>query len=242
MGELHLEILVDRLLREYKVLVNVGQPQVTYRETVTLVSLGFGKFSREIAGKQQEAECSLEVSPIGLEKGLVFINEFPARELPIDFARGIEEGVTEASQNGPLAGFPMAGLQVVLKSVHYDPDTASHMAFKVAASGAFREAVSTAKPQLLEPVFRLDVLTPEEFMGNIIADLNGRRGKIDGMFARHGGMQAITGEAPLSTLFGYATDVRSVSQGRATFSMEFKQYMPVPVKVEQEILRKIGRL
>lgn len=241
MGELHLEILVDRLLREFKVHVNVGQPQVTYRETITQSHRVEGSFSREIAGSLQEAHCSLELAPIGIDKGVVFSSSLDPSALPKDFLKAVEEGVLESSQNGPLAGFPLTGLKVTLVHAQLNPDTGSAMAFKIAAATGFRAGVRDSRPQLLEPIFRLDILTPEEFMGNVIADLNGRRGKIEGMMARPGGMQAIVGEAPLSSLFGYATEIRSLTQGRATFSMEFKQYLPVPAKVEQDILKRMGR-
>lgn len=241
MGELHLEILVDRLLREFKVQANVGRPMVSYRETITSPSRGSGQFQREVAGKNHFAQLTLEIVPLARGTGFVFQNLSKNVEgLTDEFVRAIREGAKDSSEVGALAGYPLIDVGVNLISAVVNPDDASAMAFKIAAANAFREALRAAKSQLLEPIFKLEVVTPEDFMGTVIGDLNSRRGKVNHMTPR-GTTQVIDCEAPLQTLFGYATDLRSISQGRATFSMEFLEYAVVPPKAEQEILTRIGR-
>ncbi len=241
MGELHLEILVDRLLREHKVKANVGQPQVSYRETIEAPVYGEGLFEREVGGQMQFARVLLEISPLENGAGWRFENQLPVDgALSREFLRSVEKGALDAAEVGFLGGYQMVDLQVTLKEVTQRDQESTEMAFKVAAGMAFRDGVKKAKSLLLEPIFALEILTPDEFMGNVIGDLNSRRGKIHSMTPK-GGLQVIRAEAPLMTLFGYATDLRSVSQGRASFSMEFKQYMVVPPKVEAEILAKMGR-
>jgi elongation factor G len=239
MGELHVEILVDRLLREYKVKANVGKPQVSYREAITGSAQGHGVFDREVAGEKQFAEVNLSIEPKGLEGGVQFDGK-SAVGLDPDLLAAVKSGASEAADVGVLAGYPLMGVQIRLTSVKTRDKESTEMAFKVAASQALREALKSVKSQLLEPVFKLEIFTPEDFMGTVIGDLNARRGKVHSMEPKSGG-QVIHAEAPLAAMFGYATDLRSLTQGRASFSMEFLQYSPVPPKVEAEILHTMGR-
>lgn len=239
MGELHVEILVERLLREYKVKANIGKPQVSYRETITGTAQGHGHFEREVAGEKQYAEVTLKIEPRGLEGGIVFeSNAIPG--LSPDQQAAIKSGALEAADVGVLAGYPLMGVKVILVSTKMRDKESTEMAFKVATSMALREALKAVKSQLLEPMFKLEIFTPDDFMGTVIGDLNARRGKVHSMTPKPGG-QVIHAEAPLASLFGYATDIRSLSQGRASFAMEFLQYAPVAPKVEAEILNKMGR-
>jgi elongation factor G len=196
---------------------------------------------REIAGKTHSAEVSLEIAPLSRGAGFQYS---PANSsilnMTDELQRAIRDGAKDGAEIGALAGYPLIDVGVTLKGAKIVPDEASAMAFKIAAANAFREALKAAKSLLLEPMFNVEVVTPEEFMGNVIGDLNARRGKVTSMNPR-AGSQVISAELPLMTMFGYATDLRSISQGRATFSMEFREYTPVPPKVEQEILAKMGR-
>ncbi len=239
MGELHVEILIDRLLREYKVKANVGKPQVSYREAITGSAEGHGHFEREVSGEKQYAEVTLKIEPRGLVGGVTFENKARAGLDPDQLA-AIRSGSLEAGDVGVLAGYPLMGVNVSLIGYKTRDKESTEMAFKVASSMALREALKSVKSQLLEPVFKLEIFTPEDFMGTVIGDLNARRGKIHNMTPKPGG-QVIMAEAPLASLFGYATDIRSLTQGRANFSMEFQQYSPVAPKVEAEILNKLGR-
>lgn len=241
MGELHLEILVDRLLREYKVQANVGKPQVSYRETVGKSARGEARIERVIAGENQFGHAIVEVKPGTVGSGFKFSNLIPPDRLPKTMSAPIEQGIKESLENGVLAGFLTTDLEVALVGAEYNQETASEMAYKVAGANAFREAARKADPQLLEPIFKVEVTTPDEFMGGVIGDLNSRRGKVLSMNAR-AGRQVIDAEAPLMAMFGYATDLRSLTQGRGTFSMEFKQFAATPPKVSQEILQKLGRI
>jgi len=241
MGELHLEILVDRLLREYKVQANVGKPQVTYRETISQVVSADGRYERQVAGENHFGHVVISVEPIEVSLGFEFKNELASGKIPKkEIIAAIESGVRESMENGVLAGFQMLGVRAKLKDATYREAEASEMAFKIAAGMAFREAARQAMPQLLEPVFKIEVITPDEFMGGVIGDLNSRRGKVHSMVARPGG-QVVDAEVPLATMFGYATDLRSLTQGRGSFSMEFLRFAPVPPKVSQEILTRLGR-
>ena len=238
MGELHLEILIDRMLREHKVKANVGPPQVSYRETLQSVVKGAATFEKEMAGKAQYASCQIQAAPTDRGAGISFssaISDFPQK-----YVKAIEVGIKEAAEVGPLAGSPMTDIQIELISADHREDESSDMAFKVAATLAFRKAILSKKSQLLEPIFNVEVVTPEDYMGNIIGDLNSRRGKINNISQR-GAHRVVDAEIPLVHLFGYATDLRSLSQGRATFSMEFLEYNFVPSKIEKEILIKLGR-
>lgn len=240
MGELHLEILVDRLLREHKVQANVGKPQVTYRETIAKKSRAEAKIERQIAGENQFGHAVIELEPTSNGSGFKFTNRLPEGKLSKQFLAPIEQGIRESLENGVLAGYQMMDFAAVLADAIFNQEAASEMAYKIAAANAFREAARNADPILLEPVFKVEVSTPDEFMGNVIGDLNSRRGKVHSMSAR-GQTQVVDAEVPLVTMFGYATDLRSLTQGRGVFTMEFKQYAPVPPKISQEILAKMGR-
>lgn len=240
MGELHLEILVDRLLREHKVQANVGKPQVTYRETIGKSARAEGRIERVIAGEGQFGHAVIELQPGDRGSGFKFINKISSDKLPKDFLGPIEQGIRESMENGVLASYQMMDLTASLVDAQYDQESAAEMAYKIAAANAFREAARNADPVLLEPMFKVEVITPDEFMGGVIGDLNSRRGKVLSMNARKGA-QVVDAEVPLATMFGYATDLRSLTQGRGTFTMEFKQYAPVPGKIAQEILAKMGR-
>lgn len=241
MGELHLEILVDRLLREHKVQANVGKPQVTYRETLAKKARAEGRVERVIAGEAQFGHCVVELEPQSTGTGFKFVNQLPEGRLPKPFVAQIEQGIRESMENGVLAGYQMMDFIASLVDAGFNEETSSEMAYKIAAANAFREAARNADPQLLEPVFKVEVATPDEFMGGVIGDLNSRRGKVHSMSAR-GHTQVVDAEVPLATMFGYATDLRSLTQGRGTFTMEFKQYSTVPPRVSQEILAKMGRV
>ncbi|MFM6928813.1 MAG: elongation factor G [Bdellovibrio sp.] len=242
MGELHLDILVDRLLREHKVQANVGKPQVSYRETITASSSATHVYEREIAGEMNFASVSLTIESISQADHIQFVSKVSvSKDFTAPFLKAVEAGFRESAEVGPLASYSMLGIKGTLVSVETRPEASSEMAFKAATSLAFRDAVKNAKVELMEPIFKLEVTCPDDFVGNIVGDLNSRRGKILTMNVKPGGGQVISAEAPLATLFGYATDVRSLSQGRASFSMEFLEYSVVPSKVKTEVLHKMGR-
>jgi elongation factor G len=228
MGELHLEIIVDRLLREFKVDANVGKPQVAYRETITQPVEAEGKYIRQTGGKGQYGHIWLRVMPNEAGKGFAFENKIVGGVVPKEFVDAVKEGAHEAMQNGPVAGYPMVDVKVeAFDGSTHDVDS-SEMAFKIAGALAFRDAVNRAAPVLLEPIMSCEIVTPEDFMGDVIGDLNGRRGKIMGINPRPGGVQAIMAQVPLAQMFGYSTDLRSRSQGRATYTMQFSHYAPAP--------------
>lgn len=242
MGELHLDILVDRLLREHKVQANVGKPQVSYRETITSAASASHVYEREIAGDMNFASVTLTIEPISQADHIQFVSKVStSKEFTPTMLKAVEIGFREAAEVGPLASYSMLGIKGTLTAVEARPETSTEMAFKAATSLAFRDAVKNAQVELMEPIFKLEVTCPDDFVGNIVGDLNSRRGKILTMAVKPGGGQVIFAEAPLATLFGYATDVRSLSQGRASFSMEFLEYAVVPAKVKTEILHKMGR-
>ncbi|RKH36980.1 elongation factor G [Corallococcus sicarius] len=228
MGELHLEIIVDRLLREFKVDANIGKPQVAYRETVTTTQTAEGKYIRQTGGKGQYGHISLRVSPNEPGKGFEFLNSITGGAVSKEFVDAARDGAREAMQNGPVAGYPMVDVKVEAYDGSMHDVDSSEMAFKIAGSLAFKDAVRAAQPVLLEPIMATEVLTPEAAMGDVIGDLNARRGKILGMTPRPGGVQAIQAEVPLAAMFGYSTDLRSKSQGRATYTMQFKHYAAAP--------------
>jgi elongation factor G len=241
MGELHLEILVDRLMREYKVAANVGKPQVSFRERLLAPADGYSVFEKQMGGDPQYAAVTLAIAPTDPGSGVTFVNNLPkSLKVPPEFLVAIEQGVREAAEVGPLGGYSFLDLKIVLNELSLRDKESTEIACKVAATMAFREAVQKSKSQLLEPLFELEVMTPEEFMGNVIGDINARRGKITSIQPKNQ-TQVVHAEVPLTTLFGYATDVRSVSQGRASFNMKFSHYAAVPPKVEQEILAHLGR-
>jgi elongation factor G len=237
MGELHLEILVDRMLREFKVEANVGKPQVAYRETITQTVEAEGKYVRQTGGKGQYGHCWLRLIPQEPGKGFEFENVIVGGAIPKEFIKPIEKGIVEAMEGGILAGYPMVDVRVEVTDGSYHDVDSSEMAFKIAGSMGFKEGAAKAKPVLLEPVMKVEVVTPDEFMGDVIGDLNSRRGKIQGMNSR-GGAQAIDSLVPLATMFGYATDLRSKTQGRATYSMHFGHYAQVPNSIAETIVSK----
>ena len=243
MGELHLDILVDRLFREHKIQANVGKPQVSYRETL---SQGFEfdyTYERELGGDKHFARVRMKIESISVKEGIQFVsNVQPTQQFNVSFLKSIEQGFREAAEVGPLASYSMIGLRGTLLQVETRPQESNEMAFKAATSLGFRQHLREVKAELLEPIMKLEVTCPDEFVGNIVGDLNSRRGKILSMNVKlGGGGQVIASEAPLATLFGYATDIRSLSQGRASFSMEFLEYAAIPAKVRTEVLHKLGR-
>jgi elongation factor G len=235
MGELHLEVLVDRMLREYKVDANVGRPQVSYRETIRGTAEKVeGRFVRQTGGSGQYGIVYINVEPAPGE-GFDFINKVRGGSIPTEFIPAVEKGVEEALENGPRAGYPMVDVRVTLTDGKYHDTDSSEIAFKVAGSLALKAAVTRAKPVLLEPIFAVEVVTPEEFMGEVIGDLNRRRGHVNGMEQR-GNAQVVTAEVPLAEMFGYATDVRSNTQGRATYTMQFERYDEVPPNIAEKVV------
>jgi elongation factor G len=234
MGELHLEVLVDRMLREYKVDANVGRPQVSYRETIKGTAENVeGRFVRQTGGAGQYGIVYINVEPAPGE-GFDFVNKVKGGAIPTEFIPAVEKGIEEAMENGPRAGYPMVDVRVTLTDGKYHETDSSELAFKVAGSLALKAAAGRAKPILLEPVFAVEVVTPEEFMGDVIGDLNRRRGHVQGMEQR-GNAQVISALVPLSEMFGYATDVRSTTQGRATYTMQFERYDEVPPNLADKI-------
>jgi len=235
MGELHLEVLLDRMVREFRVGANVGKPQVAYRETITQKVAATGRFMRPGAVKPQFAEVTLEVEPLPKGGGLVFENRLSERVWPPSVIAAVEAGVREAMESGMLAGYPLVDVKAVLVHAASDEEGASEQAFKVAGSMAFREAVRKAGPVLLEPIMKVEVVTPDAFTGDVLSDLNARRAQIERMELRSDGMQVVRALVPLARMFGYATDLRSATQGRGTFTLEFDHYAPV----SQEVLEKM---
>jgi elongation factor G len=235
MGELHLEVLVDRMLREYRVDANVGRPQVSYRETVRGTAEKIeGRFVRQTGGSGQYGIVYINLEPAPGE-GFDFVNKIKGGSIPTEFIPAVEKGVEEALENGVRAGYPMVDLRVTLVDGKYHDTDSSEIAFKVAGSLALKEAAKRAKPVLLEPVFAVEVVTPEEYMGDVIGDLSRRRGRVHGMEPR-GNAQVVTAHVPLSEMFGYATDVRSMTQGRATYTMQFDSYEEVPPNIAEKVV------
>jgi len=238
MGELHLEIIVDRLLREFKVGANVGKPQVAYKETIRTASKAEGKFIKQTGGRGQYGHVFVELEPLGLGKGFEFVNAIVGGAIPREYISAVEKGIREAADRGILAGYPVVDIKAKLYDGSYHEVDSSEMAFKIAGSIGFREAVKKAKPVLLEPIMSVETVTPEEFLGDVIGDINSRRGKVQNI-ERRGNAQVIRAQAPLSEMFGYATDLRSMTQGRATYTMQFSHYEEVPKGVSEEIVAKV---
>ena len=239
MGELHLEIIVDRLLREFRVEANVGKPQVAYRETIRKKGEAQGKFVRQTGGRGQYGDVYIEVEPNEPGGGFVFENKIIGGAVPKEYVPAVEKGIKEAMETGVLAGYPMVDIKVQLTDGSYHDVDSSEMAFKIAGSMGFKEACRKAKPALLEPVMDVEVVTPEEYMGAIVGDLNSRRGRILSMEAR-GSSQVIRANVPLGQMFGYATEMRSMTQGRATYTMQFARYEEVPTAIAEEIMAKVA--
>jgi len=236
MGELHLEIITDRLVREFNVGANVGRPQVAYKETLTQEAEGEGKFVRQTGGRGQYGHAKIRVRPIP-DKDYVFNNKTIGGSIPKEFIKPIDQGIKEALETGPLAGYPVTGVEVDLYDGSFHDVDSSEIAFKIAGSMAFQDACKRARPVLMEPIMAVEISTPEDYMGDVIGDITSRRGRVQSMEAR-GSTQVITCKVPLSEMFGYATDLRSMSQGRASYSMQFSAYEQAPKNVEAEVVAK----
>jgi elongation factor G len=237
MGELHLEIIVDRLLREFKVDANVGKPQVAFKETIRKTVEREGKFVRQTGGRGQYGHVKLRVGPLPPGGGFEFEDAVKGGTIPREYIPAVEKGIKEALDNGVLAGYPMVDVKATLYDGSYHEVDSSEIAFKIAGSMAFKEACAAASPVLLEPIMEVEVVTPEDFMGEVIGNLSARRGKILGMENRSGA-QVIEAKVPLKEMFGYATDLRSMTQGRATYTMQFSHYEHVPQAIAEEITAK----
>jgi len=238
MGELHLEIIVDRLLREFKVEASVGRPQVAYRETVTRTAKYEGRYVRQTGGRGQYGHVKISVEPNQTGKGLEFVNKIIGGAVPKEYIPAVEKGIREASETGIVAGYPVVDTIVTLLDGSYHDVDSSEMAFKIAGSMAFKGGCQSANPVLLEPVMSVEVVSPDEFLGDVIGDLSSRRGRIQKIEVR-GNTQVIDSHVPLSEMFGYATDLRSKTQGRATYSMQFDHYEPAPISVSEEVVAKV---
>jgi elongation factor G len=237
MGELHLEIIVDRLLREFKVEANVGKPEVAFRETIRRKAEAESKYIKQTGGRGQYGHVVMTVEPSESGKGLEFVNKVVGGAIPKEYIPAIEKGVKERMENGVIAGYPLRDIKVTVIDGSYHEVDSNEMAFKIAASMGFSDACKKADAVLLEPIMKVEVLVPQEFMGDVIGNLNGRRGKVQGMKVR-AGAQAIEASVPLMEMFGYATDLRSRTQGRATYSMEFDRYEQVPKQISEAIIAK----
>ena len=242
MGELHLEIIIDRMMREFNVEANVGKPQVAYRETIRKKSEAEGKYIRQTGGSGQYGHVKLRVEPNGAGKGFEFENDIVGGSIPKEYIKPVEAGIREAMEGGVLAGYPMVDVKAILYDGSYHEVDSNELAFKIAASMGFKEAARKASPVLLEPVMSVEVVVPMEYMGTIIGDLNSRRGRIEGIEHR-AGSEVVKSMVPLAEMFGYATQMRSNTQGRATFSMHFSRYEEAPRAVAEEIVAKVqGRV
>jgi elongation factor G len=238
MGELHLEIIVDRMKREFNVEANVGKPQVAYREAVRKAVDIEGKFIKQTGGKGQYGHVWLKVEPNEHGKGFEFVDAIKGGTVPREYIPAVNKGVTNSTRSGVLAGYPVVDIKVTLFDGSYHEVDSSENAFKMAGSMAFKDGMRKANPVLLEPMMAVEVETPEEFMGNVVGDLSSRRGMIQGMDDQVGGIKVVKAEVPLSEMFGYSTTLRSLSQGRATYTMEFKQYSEAPKNVAEAIINK----
>ena len=237
MGELHLDIIVDRMRREFKVEANVGKPQVAYRETIRASVKQEGRFVRQSGGRGQYGHVYLEIEPQKAASGYEFVNAIVGGVVPKEYISAVDKGIREQMENGVIAGYPVVDVKVTLYDGSYHDVDSSEIAFKIAGSMAFRDGALKAKPVLLEPIMKVEVVTPDTYMGDVMGDLNRRRGLPQGMDDSPSG-KVIRAEVPLAEMFGYATDLRSMSQGRATYSMEFEKYKAVPQNVADSVLRK----
>jgi elongation factor G len=237
MGELHLEIIVDRLKREFGVEANVGKPQVAYKETIRKPSKGEGRWIKQTGGRGQYGHAKIELEPAPGE-GFVFENEITGGSIPKEYIKPIQEGIKEALERGILAGYPVVDVRAKLYDGTYHDVDSSEMAFKLAGSLAFQDAAKKASPVLLEPIMKVEVVTPDDYTGAVTGDLSSRRGHLEGQISR-GGTQIITAMVPLSNMFGYSTDLRSRTQGRATYTMHFEKYAEAPRNVSEEVVAKV---
>jgi elongation factor G len=239
MGELHLEVLVDRMLREFKVDANVGKPQVAYRETIRdSVHKIEERYIRQTGGRGQYGHVVIDLEPTGPGGGFEFVDKVTGGVIPKEYIPAVDAGIQEAMNSGVLAGFPIVDVRVTLVYGSYHDVDSSEMAFKIAGSMAFKKAVRAARPALLEPIMEVEVVTPEDNLGDVIGDLSSRRGRIEGMEQR-GASHVVRAQVPLSDMFGYATDLRSRTQGRATYTMQFDSYQEVPESVSREIVARV---
>ena len=238
MGELHLEIIVDRLLREFKVDANVGKPQVAYRETIRKKVTAEGKYVRQTGGRGQYGHVVMEVEPQEPGKGFEFVSKIVGGAIPKEYISPTQKGIVEAMENGVLAGYPMVDIKVTLVDGSFHDVDSSEIAFKIAGSMGFKTGANKASPALLEPIMAVEVVSPEEYMGDVIGDLSSRRGRVQGMNVR-GSARVVNAQVPLSEMFGYATDVRSKTQGRATYTMQFEHYEEVPRNIAEQIIAKV---
>ena len=235
MGELHLEIIVDRLLREFKVEANIGNPQVSYRESISKASDAEGKYVRQSGGSGQYGHCKIKIEPQEPGKGFEFVNNIVGGSIPKEYIGPVQKGIEEATQAGVLAGYPVLDVKVTLYDGSYHEVDSSEMAFKIAGSMAFREAVRKAAPVLLEPMMKVEITTPDEYLGDVMGDVSSRRGRIQGMNPKNG-VHVLDAFIPLAEMFGYATDLRSNTQGRATYSMQFDHYEKVPQAISEKVI------
>ena len=238
MGELHLEIIVDRLKREFNVEATVGRPQVAYKETLTRPAEGEGRYIKQTGGRGQYGHAKIRLIPRQPGEGYEFLNETTGGSIPKEFIKPIDMGIREAMTNGILAGYPVDDVAIELYDGSYHDVDSSEMAFKIAVSMAFKDAAKKAKPVLLEPVMRVEVVVPKDYMGDVMGNLASRRGHIQSQEDR-GGTQIIQARVPLAEMFGYATDLRSRTQGRATYSMHFDRYEPAPQNVSEEVVARM---
>jgi elongation factor G len=239
MGELHLEIIVDRMKREFGVEANIGTPQVAYKETITSEAEAEGKYIRQTGGRGQYGHCWLRLEPLERGKGVEFEDDIKGGVIPQEFIPAVKKGVIEAADSGVIAGYPVIDLKVTLYDGSYHDVDSSEIAFKIAGSKAFQDGVKFARPILLEPVMKVEVVTPEDFMGDVVGDLNARRGQVSGMKDRLN-VKVVDAQVPLATMFGYATQLRSMTQGRASYTMEFSHYAQVPGNIAKEIIEGRG--
>lgn len=237
MGELHLEIIVDRMKREFNVEANVGKPQVAYRETLKQTVEQEGKFVRQSGGRGQFGHVWLKIEPQEPGKGYEFINEIVGGVIPKEYIPAVDKGVQEQMQNGVIAGYPVVDVKVTLFDGSFHEVDSSEMAFKIAGSMGFKQGALKAKPVLLEPIMSVEVVTPEDYMGDVMGDLNRRRGLVQGMEDSPAG-KIVRAEVPLAEMFGYSTDLRSATQGRATYTMEFSKYAEAPNNIAEAIIKK----
>ena len=237
MGELHLEIIIDRLLREFKVGANVGRPQVSYKETILTTAKAEGKFVRQSGGRGQYGHVILQLEPLPRNSGFVFEDKVTGGDVPREYIPAVEKGIREAMTSGVLGSFQVIDMKAALLGGSYHDVDSSELAFSIAGSQAFKKAMSQAKPVLLEPVMKVEIIVPEEYIGEVMGDINSRRGKIDGIEPK-GGSQVIKSLVPLSEMFGYATDLRSHTQGRGTYSMEFAHYIELPANIAEKIISR----
>ena len=235
MGELHLEIIVDRLLREFKVEANIGNPQVSYRESISQGAEAEGKYIRQSGGSGQYGHCKIKIEPQEAGKGFEFVNNIVGGAIPKEYIGPVQKGIEEATQAGVLAGYPVLDVKVTLYDGSYHEVDSSEMAFKIAGSMAFRQAVSKAAPVLLEPMMKVEITTPDEYLGDVMGDVSSRRGRIQGMNPKNG-VHVLDAFIPLAEMFGYATDLRSNTQGRATYSMQFDHYEKVPQAISEKVI------